>query len=87
MVGTNRIHPQIAQAAAWHLTDDMSWRELAAKEIKRLGGAGSQPYFSRAALYHAQQLVAQAVEASKADKKDKPAATPTRVSPRVRRVR
>ncbi len=88
LVGRNRIHPQVAQAAAWHLTDDMSWRELAAKKIKRLGGSRSQPYFHRAALYHAQNLVAQAVEGARNKKDGKTAVTPrTPVVQRTRRTR
>jgi hypothetical protein len=87
LVGKNRIHPQVAQAAAWHLTDDMSWRELAAKKIKRLGGGRSQPYFQRAALYYAQQLVAQAVEGSRNKKDNEPTTPRTQVVPRTRRVR
>jgi hypothetical protein len=87
LVGKNRIHPQVAQAAAWHLTDDMSWRELAAKKVKRLGGGGSQPYFQRAALYYAQQLVAQAVEGARNKKDNEPTTPRTQIVPRTRRVR
>lgn len=66
IVGTSRrLHPQVAQAAAWHLTDKMSWRELATKRVERLGGQAPKPYFSGFELFHAQQLVAQAVERSR----------------------
>ena len=61
MVGTNRINHQIAQAAAWNLTDKMSWRKLAAKQQKQLGGRRPTPYFTRAQIFYAQQLVAFAV--------------------------
>ncbi len=58
LVGTGKINPQIAQAAAWNIASDMSWRELAMKKVDRLGGTPSTPYFSRANLLKAQQLVA-----------------------------
>ena len=57
-VGTKRIDPMVAQAAAWHLTDKMSWNQLAAKERKHLGGRASEPYFSHAEINRAQSLVA-----------------------------
>ena len=60
MVGSGRLNQQAAQAAAWHLADDMSWRELAAKSVRRLGGQGNTPYFQRGELFGAQSIVAQA---------------------------
>lgn len=60
MVATGRLNRQAAQAAAWHLTDDMSWQELAAKSVRRLGGAGSTPYFNRYELTGAMSIMAQA---------------------------
>jgi len=38
---------QTAQAAVWHLTDQMSWDELRAKQIDRLGGLDPQSYFTQ----------------------------------------
>jgi len=73
LIGTNKIHPQVAQAAAWHLTDDMSWRELALKRRKRLGGLPPVPYFNRAQLIQAQQLVGVATKkARERDDKSSP---------------
>ena len=60
MVGTGKIDRQVGQAAAWHLSNDMSWDVLAAKTIKRVGGLPPQPYFSQNELLAAQQLVSQA---------------------------
>ena len=34
------------QAAVWHLTDKMSWKDLRAKQIERLGGLDPLPYFT-----------------------------------------
>ena len=59
-VGAGEVDPQAAQAAAWHLSDRMSWEALAAKEIDRLGGVENDPYFSAAQLSKARELVAQA---------------------------
>lgn len=58
MVGTGRVDKQAAQAAAWHLTDKMSWEQLAAKTQYRVGGAGHTPYFHPNQLLGAQQLIA-----------------------------
>ncbi|MFQ5731321.1 MAG: hypothetical protein ACE5KM_05120 [Planctomycetaceae bacterium] len=60
LVGTRTIDTRVAQAAAWHLTDKMSWRQLAMKKRKRLGGVGPVPYFAPAHVYAAQRLVAKA---------------------------
>lgn len=60
LIGTNRIDENVAQAAAWHLTDGMSWQQLAALQRQRLGGFGPQPTFTTAQLLAAQSLVAQA---------------------------
>jgi hypothetical protein len=57
LVGTGKVNQQAAQAAAWHIADKMGWEELAAKSVRRLGGQGDYPYFSRAELFGAQQLV------------------------------
>lgn len=45
MLGNGEIDRRAAQAAVWHLNNDMSWDELYAKEIKRLGGV-HYSYFS-----------------------------------------
>jgi hypothetical protein len=58
--GDGQLDQQAVQAAAWHLTDDMSWEELAHKQIRHLGGVPPTPYFSRRQLLAAQQLVSQA---------------------------
>ncbi len=52
-----KVSHAAAQAAAWHLQNEMSWKQLAAKQRKRLGG-GSEPYFSRSQLEQAVRLVA-----------------------------
>ena len=59
-VGAGDLDSQAAQAAAWHLTDDMSWEQLSAKQIERLGGVDDEPYFTAAQLSRARELVAHA---------------------------
>lgn len=74
MVGSGRVDLDAAQAAAWHLSNDMSWQELATLKIKRLGGLGDQPYFAAGQLNGAQTLVAAAVaKAQKAGDNDETA--------------
>lgn len=58
--GTGKIDRQVAQAAIWHITDNMSWEELARKHVEQLGGADPEPYFTRGQLMGAQQFVAEA---------------------------
>ena len=58
-VGTGNVDSQAAQAAAWHLTDKMSFQQLAAKPLVRLGQSPT-PYFSRDQLADAQQLLGMA---------------------------
>ena len=47
--GAKQLPRDAAQAAAWHLANNMSWEELANKRIKRANGT-SYPYFSQQAL-------------------------------------
>jgi hypothetical protein len=61
-----------AQAAVWHVSNNMSWQELAAKGIDHLGGVGRTPYFTPAQLAAAQSIVGMA-HAKVQEKKDTPA--------------
>jgi len=49
MLGTKRIGQRAAQAAAWNLSNDMTWQELAAKRIEHANGT-SEPYFAAAEI-------------------------------------
>jgi hypothetical protein len=51
----------VVQAAAWHLANGISWKDLARKRTSGLNGVG-QPYFSRRQIEAAQELVALAQE-------------------------
>ena len=65
LIAKNRINQQVAQAATWHLTDNMSWQQLARKQVRHLGGVPPTPYFAPAHLMAAQQLVAAATQNAK----------------------
>lgn len=56
-VGTGRLDRASAQAAAWHISNKMSWGELANKTIHHLG-TGDSPYFTQEQLMRAQAIVA-----------------------------
>lgn len=59
-VGGGQLDANAAQAAAWHLSDKMSWEELSDKKGEPLGGVDPQPYFTETELYAARQFVADA---------------------------
>lgn len=56
MLGHREIDQRAAQVAAWHLQNEMSWEELAHKEIRHLNGT-REPYFTSDELYRAVQVV------------------------------
>jgi hypothetical protein len=56
LVGTGSFSPGAEQAAAWHISNKMSWEELANKRIQRANGT-SQRYFSIPQLREATALV------------------------------
>ncbi|MGY8768315.1 MAG: hypothetical protein ACKVH8_07800 [Pirellulales bacterium] len=58
MLGSNKLSQHAAQAAAWHLNNDMSWQELASKSIRHLDG--------RVTMYFSQQEISIAMQASEA---------------------
>ena len=84
MVGTGRLDSQSAQAAVWHVSNKMSWRELASKQQKRI--QGSTPYFSNRHVMRAQQIVALAqANVRENEKKKKKDDSSPRVPNRVTR--
>lgn len=82
VVGTGKVDSQAAQAAAWHLTDKMSFQQLAAKATTHLGGQAPTPYFSQAQLQGAQQLLALSTQKAE-QRKDKMPAVDQPTTPRV----
>ena len=71
LVASGQLDPQAGQAATWHLSNKMSWQELAAKSIPHIGRP-STPYFSAETLSRAQNIhtaaVARARERESSDK-------------------
>ena len=53
--GSGRINQRVAQAAAWHLANDLSWEQLAAKRIVHLNGT-SERWFSPQEIRAGMQL-------------------------------
>ncbi|MFZ4733229.1 MAG: hypothetical protein ACOYK7_11885 [Pirellulales bacterium] len=56
-LGRGEIAQKVAQAAAWHLANGLSWEQLAAERIDRIGRP-DEAYFQPAELLAAHQLVA-----------------------------
>jgi hypothetical protein len=71
MLGTGRLNQRVAQVSAWHLNNDMSWRELAAKRLRFANGT-SRPYFSAQEIQAGMQVVATATKLAK-ERQDTPA--------------
>ncbi|MGA2066999.1 MAG: hypothetical protein ABSG86_18615 [Thermoguttaceae bacterium] len=67
MLGQGKINQRVAQAAAWHLSNDMSWQQLATKQQRRAGG-GTSPYFTPAEIQAAMQLATTAIQGAQARK-------------------
>ncbi|NNJ26885.1 hypothetical protein [Alienimonas chondri] len=60
LVGSGKLNEEAAQAAAWHLADDMSWVQLA--NLKRgVAGGPDVPLFNARTLFGAQRIVAESV--------------------------
>ncbi len=57
-VSSGRASENVAQAAAWHLANGMSWNELANMKQHRLGVAVQPPQFTTQEIMQAQALVA-----------------------------
>jgi hypothetical protein len=59
-LGYGQITQNTAQAAAWHIMDDMSWKELAAKNRVESKYTGNIPWFSPIELQSAMAVVREA---------------------------
>lgn len=64
LVASGQLDPQAGQAATWHVTDKMSWEQLAAKSIPHVGRPAT-PYFSQETLARAQNIHVAAVARAK----------------------
>lgn len=61
-LGRGELSQKVAQAAAWHLSNGMSWERLAAEKIDHAGGVPDEAYFTTAELMAAQRVVAIATQ-------------------------
>lgn len=70
-VANGKTSQKVAQAAAWHMASDKSWKQLAAMKFRRLGGLPDIPEFTQSQLASARKLAeksqALAAEKSKSD--------------------
>jgi hypothetical protein len=67
MVGRGDLNQRVAQVAAWHLNNDMSWEELAKKQYKFATGM-TKPYFSPEEIQAAMKVVNVAILAAEQPK-------------------
>ncbi len=79
MISTGRVSQKAGQAAAWHLANGKSWRELATIADNHVGRPDS-PHFSYADLQSAQALLANAKVRAE-QRKEREAAEPKRAEP------
>lgn len=56
--GRGDLNQRAAQAATWHVANNLSWDDLANKQIKHINRP-SEPYFSKAEVLFAMQYVAE----------------------------
>ena len=65
MVGAGNIDQRAAQAAAWHLANQMTWEQLVDKKVHHLLG-GDEIYFTASEIRAAMQLTDRAMKAAEA---------------------
>jgi hypothetical protein len=80
MLGKGEVDQRAAQAAAWHLNNDMSWEQLASKQLRHLGGT-SESYFSPKEIQAGMQVASAAVRTAKEREKSSPTTTSSGASP------
>ena len=61
-LGRGELSQKVAQAAAWHIANGLTWEKLAAEKIDHAGGIPDEPYFSQVELFAAHRVVAVATE-------------------------
>ena len=72
LLGYGKVAQNTAQAAAWHLTDSMSWGELAAKNRIESKYTGNTPYFVPIELQQAMTVVGYVTGEAKGSRKQRP---------------
>ncbi|MEN6450856.1 MAG: hypothetical protein ABFC96_10220 [Thermoguttaceae bacterium] len=64
LLGNGKVDRRVAQAAAWHLNNDMTWQQLAAKTIHHTGGR-TEPFYSPVEFRAGMQAAAVAVRTAR----------------------
>jgi len=65
MLGRGQVGQRAAQAAAWHLNNDMTWEQLASLRLKTAIGGITKPFFTPQELAEGKQAAEKAVELAK----------------------
>jgi hypothetical protein len=73
-----QVNQRAAQAAAWHLNNNMTWQQLAAKQLRFANGT-TQPYFSPLEIRAAMQIAA--VASKLAEQRKQPGASENAATP------
>ena len=81
MVGTGKLPRKSAQAAVWHLSDNMSWEQLQQKYKVYLGRG--VPYFTNAELHLARKMFDHAAEIAGRSKDSGETQTVAQTTPRT----
>ena len=71
LLGTGTLPQRVAQVAAWHLNNDMSWEQLATKQLRFANGT-RRPYFGPNEIKAAMQLVTVATNLAEQRKSAEP---------------
>ncbi len=74
MLGRGEVPQRVAQVAAWHLNNEMTWEQLAAKELRFATGL-RRPYFTPQEIQAAMQVVAKANNLAEQRKRSEPQPT------------
>ena len=72
MLGRGQLSQKAAQAAAWHFTDGMSWKDLKVKQKSFAMGRIHEPFFTNRELAAARKAAEQAEKLVKAGKETSP---------------
>jgi hypothetical protein len=56
-IGKGEVSQKVAQAAAWHIANGLTWQQLAAEKIDHAGGDPDEPFFTPAELQAAFKVV------------------------------
>jgi hypothetical protein len=75
MLGRGEVPQNVAQAATWHLTDGLTWEQLANKDKVRLSNGYTEKYFSPEEVVLAMRVVQEASRRAEAERSKTPSAS------------